>query len=325
MARVVTMLGTALVAWLLSAAANAASETWTTTPSNGPWGDGVYVRVGDFDGDGKADYASVVANTWYMRYSNGTNGFTFYLNENCLVAGHLADSHFVRVGDFDGDGKDEYASPSNGEIYVYSWPAGAASRGTACPTIHFPTVNNSWGQGDYVQVGDFNGDGYDDFASPSAGNAFMKFGGPGFSFTSATWTLSNQWGNPAYVKVGDFNGDGKADIISISGNTAYMKLSTGSGFTSTTWSISNILGQGAYTFAGDFNGDGYSDIASCNGGTCYLQLSTGFGFVDGGAISVDATWGSPCWVFAADFEGDGNTDISSAVGSSTVYMKLISP
>ncbi|MEM9595762.1 MAG: VCBS repeat-containing protein, partial [Acidobacteriota bacterium] len=184
-------------------------------------------------------------------------------------------SDFIRLGDFNGDGRFEVASPRGGHILVKYVDTRLNSLNSAPPA----SVSGQWGGASYVRVGDFNGDGRDDFASPNGGSVYMKLGRSGvYRFDSQTWGVQPSWGGSAYTFVGDFNGDGRDDIASGSGGSMYMKISTGSGFISQTWNVSNEWASGGYTWVGDFNGDGLSDIASANGGTVYMKISTGVGF-----------------------------------------------
>ncbi len=326
-----TRLGTFMAAALLTAStiAQAASETWTVPNA---WGNGSYTRAGDFHGDGRTDIFTIGGAAAGIYYSNGQNAFSGVLTRcwPTTPPPPLGNPEWVKVGNFDGTGADEYVSPSGGTAYIYSfnlgyvYPPGQAP----CPEgFNAVPINSSWGTAPYTWVGDFNGDGYADIASQYYSDVYMKFGNASVKtagFSAATWTISGPWGQAAYTKAGDFNGDGKTDIASMAGGNAYMKLSTGSGFVSVTWPISNLWFQGAYTFAGDFNGDGLDDIASCGGNTCYIKQSTGNGFIDPGNVTIDPSWGNAEWTFVGDFEGDGNDDIASAYYGS-VFMKLVSP
>jgi hypothetical protein len=317
----------ALLAVSLSAitsASYAGSATWTTTNH---WGNMEWTRAGDFNGDGLTDIVSPIGGTWILKLSNGSNAFTSYYEQFCNNPYSYGNYDWVRVGDFDGNGQDDYLSPTGSTAYLYHFegPVG----GNVCPSLSTVYIDPTWGNAGYTFAGDFNGDGYSDVASAGGSNVYMKFGGPSVEssgFTSATWTVSNQWGQGAYTKAGDFNGDGLTDMASFSGGNAYMKLSTGSGFTSTTWSVNSSWNQGAYTFAGDFNGDLIDDVASCGGSVCYMKQSTGSGFVDPGNEAIDPSWSNAGFTYVGTFDlfPTHNADIASAAYGN-VYMKLISP
>jgi len=306
---------------IVSTNVHAARETWTV-PNE--WLNASYTRVGDFNGDGRTDFFTLGGSAAALYYSNGVNAFTGTATRCWTGLPPLGNPEWVRVGNFDGTGADEYVSPTGGTAYIYSFSGGP------CPVaLNTVPISSSWGNAEWTWAGDFNGDGYADYASMSGSTVYMKFGNANVKssgFTNATWTIagSNPLGQSVYTKVGDFNGDGKTDIASFAGGNAYMKLSTGSGFVAITWPISNKWFQGAYTFAGDFNGDGIADVASCGGGTCYIKQSTGGGFVDLPDVAIDPSWGNAEWTFVGDFEGDGNADIGSAYFGQ-VFMKLVSP
>jgi hypothetical protein len=303
----------------------AADEAWTIT---GLWGDGPWVFAGDFTGDSRTDVCSASAYYCYQRTSNGINAFNFAYRCVGFLWGH---QDWGFSGDFNGDGYDDIAS-INGATAVIR-PGGSGGVGVAPPlgsncspydyTPLSQSINSSWGSDHrFAFAGDFNGDGYDDIASGSGANVYVKFGAPSFAFSSATWPVTNQWGSADYTYAGDFNGDGRQDIASISGGTAYMKLSTGSGMTSAVWSIPNSWGAGNYVFAGDFDGDGYDDIVSFSGSTAYRKFSTGSGFYDAGNVSVNASWGNAWYTHVGDYDWDYDADVMSASGG-TAYMKFI--
>ena len=80
-------------------------------PELRPWGHGISVAVGDFNGDGKPDLA--VANNYSNTYGTGTasvllgNGDGTFQTPQNFAAGTSPES--VGVGDFNGDGKPDLA------------------------------------------------------------------------------------------------------------------------------------------------------------------------------------------------------------------------
>src|SRR5438093_366934 len=97
------------------------------------------MQSGDFNGDGKTDYAWIPQNgdgRWLIAYSTGT-GFTLPRSEERRVGTTLPNGlptyngsvqQFMQFGDFNGDGKTDYAwIPQNGDgrwLIAYSTGTG---------------------------------------------------------------------------------------------------------------------------------------------------------------------------------------------------------
>ena len=201
----------------------------------------------------------------------------------------------------------------------------------------------AWGGTSYIRLGDFNGNGSLDIASPHAGWVLIKTTDQSTIYLDGTWCLqhlaptpvANNWGTAAYTWVGDFNGDRKDDIASAAGGSVFMKLSNGgsgfTGFTSSTWAVPNIpipyapwtgalWGGSDYTWVGDFDGDNKDDIASAVGSSVRVHLSRGNRF-ESYTWNVTNPWAVSAWTRVGDFNGDNKDDIASADGG-TVYMNL---
>ncbi|MDJ0908194.1 MAG: VCBS repeat-containing protein [Woeseiaceae bacterium] len=202
------------------------------------------------------------------------------------------------------------------------------------------------GDPDYMQVGDFNGDGAVDIFNPwpegpdgnpvSGSNGFYIYGP-----FSPSWipprghidTSRANWGATNYTFAGDFNGDGRDEIVTFIGGTGRYMPQRSDVVGQSSFSVENTWGAGNYTFAGDFNGDGRDDIASAYGSTVYMKLgrpgsittsplgATGPGFTSTAWDGASNEWGGGDYTFAGDFNGDGRADIASMYGS-TAYMKL---
>ncbi len=178
-----------------------------------------------------------------------------------------------------------------------------------------------------VAVGDFNGDGIQDFAvvSNDVGNnvsVFLGNGSGGFSFAPGSPFAAGTRGTlPDSVAVGDFNGDGIPDlavIYSLSSNVTIL-LGTGSGAFNPALGSPFPAGGGNYGIAiGDFNRDGIEDLAFNNGVILLGNGAGGFGPAPGSPLA--GVGGQS--ITLGDFNGDGIPDlvIGSFIANTVVIM-----
>lgn len=224
-------------------------------------------KMMDFDDNENADLMMWNPNggIWSSKNANYTNPEgvlrSFQWRES-------ASSDIPAPGDFDGDGKTDYAvfRNSTGAWYIFR---GSDSTLT---TMLFGTA------GDIAVPNDYDGDGKTDIA------VFRPSNGDWYFWSSETQQfLGVHWGTNGDKPVpADYDGDGKTDIgvfRTSSGYWYYLKSSDGS-FFSQQWGISTDKPVPA-----DYDGDGKADLAVYRNGTWWLVRS-----VDNSAIGVQ--WGS---------------------------------
>jgi len=291
-------------------------------PGNGTW----YVRgqgsvqwgmVGDipvpadYNGDGRTEYAVF----------RGYSGFWYIKNQYSPQWGTLGDIPVPKrpgrsdgrtqptVGDFNGDGRTDYAvfRPSNGYWYVanqYSpqWgtsgdiPVAADYIGDRCADYAvFRPSNGYWhilGQasvlwgtsGDLPVPYDYNQDGRSEIAVFRSANGYWYI---------KDWA-NIPWGTLDDIPVpGDYDGNGVPDL-------AVFRPSTGF------WHVRNLFSMGWGTngdipVPGDYDGDGRTDIAVYRpaDGMWYIKDIGNVKWGTAGDIPVPG-----------DYDGDGRTDIA---------------
>src|SRR5215813_10007520 len=165
-----------------------------------------------------------------------------------------------------------------------------------------------------IAVGDFNADGYPDFAvaNRSSNNVTVRLGG--FSSSSATFAVG---ASPAAIAVGDFNWDGLQDlVVANSGdNNLTILLGGANGVFAAAPGGPIAVEKGPDSLAvADFNRDGIPDLAVANAGITSVTVllgdgSGGFHPASGSPLKVGTNAGSiSLAVAAADFNGDGRPD-----------------
>ncbi|MBW4497870.1 MAG: VCBS repeat-containing protein, partial [Oscillatoria princeps RMCB-10] len=292
-----------------------------STASNFAMGNGSFsVAVGDFNGDGKLDFAAanISNNSVTVRLGDGTGtGFT---TSSTFAVGTNPIS--VAVGDFNGDGKLDFATANrNGNSVTVRLGDGTGTGFTTSSTFAVGNLPYS------VAVGDFNADGKLDFATAnySDDTVTVRLGdgtGTGFT-TSSTFTVGN---TPRSVAVGDFNADGKLDFAAgnFGGNSVTVRLGDGTGTGFTTSSTFTVGSSPRSVAVGDFNGDGKLDLATANrnGSSVTVRLGdgTGTGFTTSSTFAVGNL---PYSVAVGDFNADGKLDFAAAnISNNSVTVRL---
>jgi hypothetical protein len=230
----------------------------------------------------------------------------------------------VVAGDFNGDGILDLVTTysvddgEGGYVVVFLGSPG----GTFTNTSPFYVGNSAL---TYLAVGDFNGDGFLDFAFINAnGGLGIELGNGKGDFTAAGGS-SLPYISATSLAVADFNGDG---ILDLAVGSSYNPYFDGS--------VTILLGNGDGTFyaasafplpdgavtpnpggtslaVGDYNGDGIPDIAATISTTATVNpvtvmLGNGDGTFTAAASPQIA--GDPILVAAADFNGDGFLDLA---------------
>jgi PKD repeat protein len=188
------------------------------------------------------------------------------------------------------------------------------------------TGGNTW---DNLEVGDFNSDGYPDFAGTRDGY-FVYLGDGYFDFTLTQSGLpTSSWRG---LDVGDMNKDGCDDLVigySTSGVRCYEFNKQ-----SEDWELasSGLPTSGSYNPQfGDIDGDGYLDIVAYEGPTGYTYLGDGNGnWEEDATFTLPSNGDYSAFVVDGDFDHDGREDvvIQAEQGSWPSYqnhLKAFSP
>jgi subtilisin family serine protease len=313
--------------------------------------DGVNLILGDFNGDGKTDFIRQEKGAWDDDNFNTANVFfsngdgTFVKFDLTPYRGDLGEDAGVNlvVGDYNGDGKDDFIRQEKNGLDDDDVLTAEVFMSNGDGSFSSQLLTEWWTmKGDFTNliVGDYNGDGKDDFIRQEKGdwdddngntaNIFFSSG----DGTFAKFDLTPDYGNlgedaGSNLIVGDYNGDGKDDFIRQEKNgwdddddlTAEVFMSNGDGSFSrqllTEWWT--MKGDFTNLIVGDYNGDGKDDFIrqekgdwdDDNGNTANVFFSSGDGtFVkfdltpDYGNLGEDAG----IHLIVGDYNGDGKDD-----------------
>jgi hypothetical protein len=296
-------------------------------PAGSPVGAGTNpasVAVGDFNLDGKPDFAAVNANSdnVTIQLGNGIGGFSKSAGSP-VSTGHFPT--FVAAGDFNLDGKPDLAvtnNSSNSVTILLGDGSGGFTQPAGSP-VGAGTFPNS------LAVGDFNLDGKPDLAvTNQANNVTILLGNGGGGFSQAAGSPIGAGTFPDSVAVGDFNLDGKPDlaVANLTSNNVTILLGNGSG--GFTQAAGSPVGAGTFPVSvvvGDFNQDGKPDLAVANpsSNNVTILLGNGSGGFTQSAGSPVAVGTFPLAVAVGDFNLDGKPDLAAANNNSNNVTVLL--
>jgi hypothetical protein len=307
----------------------------------------VDIASGDFNGDGKTDFAVANANSAFISVLLGSG-----TGIPTLVKAPVSTSH-VAVADLNKDGKLDLiatTTTTSGDSLV-AVMLGDGAGGFDAPSNF--TVNTR----DALAVADFNNDGNPDVlvGNSSTGTSQLLLGTGAGGFGSPSTVILP---NTSFIRTADFNNDGKVDLA-VGYGFVYILLGDGAGHfgapqitsapnvvdarvadfngdgkldlvtagqtSSQTNAVSIMLGDGAGGFGspqnfsitftavavgvGDFDGDGKVDAVAAGDRFVSVLLGTGAGGLNAGTnYNVN---GSPVGLAIGDTNGDGKLDAAT--------------
>jgi len=290
------------------------------------------IAVGDFNGDGFQDLATLSVGSYpgtdqnalvvTVLLGNGKGEFTSKQGGPIsLGLGGVFNLSMV-VGDFNGDGIQDLAWANSTAANSVTVLLGNGSGGFT------QAAGSPFAVGGYsplsIAVGDFNADGHQDLVTANADSVTVLLGDGSGGFKQATgspFTIDTGPDTQLYqVLVGDFNGDGNQDVAAAttSGNGFFVVVLLGNGmggFAEAPDSPSRAVAP-RNLVVGDFNGDGKEDLAAANS-----QLLLGNGMGGFAVAGVPLAVGGPAPV-TADFNGDGRPDLATLGAGNNVAVLL---
>ena len=285
-------------------------DNGNTGGTNGP-------AIGDFNNDGRPDYAVPTnggangGGPVVILLGNGDGTFTTGTPVN-TTAPFTPTS--VVVGDFDGDGNQDLAvlsAAGTGSVNIYL----GNGNGTFQTAKNY-AVAGSTSASRLLAIGDFNRDGIQDLVATNSalnqvavilGKGDGSFGAPNYySVGAAPWN----------VVVGDMNQDGFLDLAVASDSSASVSILQGNGdgtFQSYTTAPTGASQVGSVAI-GDFNGDGWPDLATTSApdNSVYILINEKTATPSFASAVQYSMNGGPYYLTIGDFNRDGHLDIISA-------------
>ena len=296
--------------WIFSPSANTSvntSPTFLFAPQASTGLAPYAVELADMAGDGDLD--AVTSNLVNQEFStvsvlkNNGDG-TFVAPVDYPVGPNPTD---LRVADFNGDGRPDVIclAALSGDDGGNSYVTVLFNNGTGgLVNRHDYSVGENANSGG-VDVGDYNGDGFVDFAVASLMTGVHVYRNTG-NGTFALWANFAVSMEPTHIASADFNGDGRLDLVVGNTDDARIYLNNGSGFTSGVFI--NNFGDGVQGIAtGDFDNDGQPDFALTGRRlSVYRNLGGGTSF----AKTAYPAGENQVGIKVADMDGDGKFDIT---------------
>ncbi len=311
---------------------------WTDA---GTWNNPQYyatIRMGDIDGDGRADLCARSASAFHCALSMGDafGPVTVWLDGISDAGTWNRPEYYttIRLVDANGDGRDDFCARH--AAGVSCWLSDGA---TFARRIDGPLWSDASGFAvaryyGTMRMGDVNGDGRADVCiRGGAGMSCAISDGDGFPdvIAAPAWSDASGFGEPRFwttLRMADVNGDGMSDLCIRTSVDYRCAFSNGTGFDEAiaVGALSDPNGWGDPSNyrtlrTGDVDGDGAEDI--CGRGDaemgCWAWNGTTFVQRAGPAWSDASGWGaSPAYfdtIRLADHDGDGRDDLCARSGA----------
>lgn len=222
------------------------------------------LATGDFNGDQHADILWADEAGHISDWLGTLNGGWFINDEFAYRAWHGPEWLMIGVGDFNGDGMDDLLwvdTEVTGQRNI--WYGGEDGGFTQSTRFYAPEFQHY----EFVNcIGDFNGDGRDDFLwrDPANGTVGTWLVAENGDFNVGPAISAHAFGDWEVAGTGDFNGDGEDDILWRSTVTGAVSdwLSNGDG----TFAVNDAAAMRQVPLdwhivgIGNYNQDAYADI-----------------------------------------------------------------
>ncbi len=269
--------------------------TYTGVRSANGFGLPQQIRMGDFDGDGRADIIRINDKSSVEVWLSSGTDFAYKAK---LYPGSFDTvlAQQVNVGDFDGDGKIDllqFTGDSTGSVY---WWKSDGSNFIAQGKL----LNGAYDL-TRVRMGDMDGDGKADIFYMNGDNKGGAYVWHSEGGTSVKWMGRVATGLGELIEgnlIADFNGDKKVDLFQVTGNyeqaVYFWTANTTGGYNYN----DKLLTQGgtpAQVRVADINGDGKADLIKFTGdpkngeGVAWLSAGTSVNYIG----RIGTGFGSP--------------------------------
>ncbi|MEA3559402.1 MAG: VCBS repeat-containing protein, partial [Candidatus Thermoplasmatota archaeon] len=281
-----------------------------------------HVAIADIDNDNDNDIIAACYDGSRIKYYNQTStGWT----ENNLAT--VSYPRYVRVLDFNGDGKNDTLCGGGSGVYELSLFEQGGSTSSWTKTVITNEVVNPQAYSAFDMDGD---DDYDFMVAGTSASQLVQIETLNASTKDfeLTWIADGGIKDIRYMDYMDMDEDGDEDMVFISYDTGWLGWweNDGTPFDG----LGNlhklgVLGNGIKIMLGDIDGDDDQDIAALSAGGVVMwyenagdPFSVWQGFLVGSGIS------SAKGFYLGDFTGDGQADVavSSAPGYRGGYIRL---